>query len=321
MTSSNMETALKRRGVRGDDLLNATDLANALKEKNGIVSDDGIATLYHRTTPENAKAIVKEQRMTSKEDGLFFGTRPAGSIEGYGEAVVRVEIPVEKLQLDDEFPQEYHVRMPTGAIGKKIPVRASAMSVDKVSSTKVVLSYLKSTAEDNHGPGTYKVSKALQGLAAEAMKYDTFDEFEKAFLVEIKHGTYWHWTDDPNFTIDKEKGPRDMSSLSTGKMTKGALMITSDFRYWSTYGPGEKGRPYAALIDMSDVPKEAYYQVKRGFGNEFYVSDPSRARVTAVYPRARAFQVDSERKKMLPQSSEELEMFYNKVREGTKKPQ
>ena len=101
-------------------------------------------------------------------------------------------------------------------------------------------------------------------------------------MQQIKHGTYWHWTDDPNFTIDLNKGPRDMSSMSSNKMSVGKLMITSDFKYWSDYGPEEKGRRYAALIDMSDVPRKEYYQVNRGFGNEFFVSDPSKAIVIKV---------------------------------------
>ena len=160
---------------------------------------------------------------------------------------------------------------------------------------------------------SYRIPKGLQGLAAEALKYPTFDEFEKAFLRDIKHGTYWHFTDDPNFRIDKEKGPRDMSSLSTGKMDAGKLMITSDYDAWSSYGPGEKGRPYVALIDMSEVPPEAYKQVNRGFGNEFFVSDPSKAKVIGVYTRQQASRIDRARRSILPNSEKELRDLYNKV--------
>jgi hypothetical protein len=158
-----------------------------------------------------------------------------------------------------------------------------------------------------------KVSQSLKGLAGEALKYNTFDEFEKAFLIEIKHGTYWHWTDDPNFTIDPNKGPRDMSSLASGKANIGKLMITSDIDAWSDYGPEEKGRQFAALIDMTDVPKEKYYQVNRGFGNEFFVSDPSKAKVVKVYSRKDAFRIDRIHRKAIPQSQEELKQFYNTI--------
>jgi hypothetical protein len=149
----------------------------------------------------------------------------------------------------------------------------------------------------------------LGGLFAEARKYDTFEEFEKAFTMEIRHGLYWHVTADPHFTIDPLKGPRDMSSMGGGFMDAGKLMITSHLDNWlSFYG---KSRPYAALIDMSDVPKEKYWQVNRGFGNEFFVDDPSKARVVEVLPVARAVRLDRRHSNQLPQSSEGLQKIYD----------
>jgi hypothetical protein len=153
----------------------------------------------------------------------------------------------------------------------------------------------------------------LRGLAAEARKAGSWDEFEKDFLRQIKHGLYWHWTEDPNFQIDPTKGPRDMSSMAFRTMNAGKLMITSHLANWASYGPGGKGRQYAAIIDMSEVPRNLYQQVSRGFGNEFFVHDPSKAKVVAVLPRAKAFAKDREQSKYLPQSEEELRKFYDSV--------
>jgi hypothetical protein len=155
------------------------------------------------------------------------------------------------------------------------------------------------------------IPKALQGLAAEARKAGSFEEFERDFQREIKHGLYWHWTNDPNFQIDPTKGPRDMSSISDGGMDVGKLMITSHLSNWADYGAGGKGRAFAAIIDMSNVPRNGYRQVSRGFGNEFFISDPSQAKVTKVVSRANAFRIDREHHKMLPKSEEELKRFYD----------
>lgn len=57
------------------------------------------------------------------------------------------------------------------------------------------------------------IPSILSGLANEARKYSDPDQFQRAFLREIKHGMYWHITDDPNFFIDPQKGPTDMSSI------------------------------------------------------------------------------------------------------------
>ena len=106
---------------------NAIDLANDLQEKGGVITPEGTAILYHRTTKESAEKIVREQTMYGKEDGLFFGTNPTGQIEGYGEAIVQTEIPLEKISLNDVFANEAHVWMKTGTIGKKIPVQAKTV--------------------------------------------------------------------------------------------------------------------------------------------------------------------------------------------------
>jgi len=148
-------------------------------------------------------------------------------------------------------------------------------------------------------------------LEREILKYNNFEELKKAWLFQIKHGIYWHITDNPNFTINPEMGPRDMSSLSSGKMDIGKLMITSDLENWSDYY-GDS-RLYAALIDMSLVPNSEFYQVSRGFGNEFYVTDPSLAKVVSVYPIEEALLIDKNYDMILPQSEKELHDLYDKV--------
>ena len=158
----------------------------------------------------------------------------------------------------------------------------------------------------------------MRGLAAEATKYGSFKDFEKAFLGQIKHGMYWHITDDADFTIDAEKGPRDMSSMGGGGISPGALMISSHLENWAeTYWPDRK---YAALIDMSDVPKSAYQQVSRGFGNEFYVDDPSKAHVIGVFHMKDALRINMEHHGEKPDSSEKLRSFYDAARTESRQP-
>jgi hypothetical protein len=156
-----------------------------------------------------------------------------------------------------------------------------------------------------------KIPKILQGLAAEARKYKTFDEFQNAFLGQIKHGRYYHVTDNPDFTIDPHKGPRDMSSMAIGNPTSiGKLMITSHLENWL---PGYKERKYVAIIDMSEVPEKEYWQVNRGFGNEFHVNNPDKAKVIKVLSRGAAMS-DSNRYQSALESfikgPDDLEEFY-----------
>ncbi len=178
--------------------------------------------------------------------------------------------------------------------------------------------------DDLESQGAAKESEAepqsygpLEALASEARKASSFDEFESNFSREIKHGQYWHITDDPNFTIDPAKGPRDMSSLANGEMEPGKLMITSHLENWEAEYPK---RGYAALIDMGDVPGESYKQVNRGFGNEFYVDDPAKARVVKVVPIKDALAESESFQDALDKeisSKEDLREFYNRVTGGS----
>jgi hypothetical protein len=156
---------------------------------------------------------------------------------------------------------------------------------------------------------------ALERLKAEARKYPTFEEFSHAFSIQIKRGTYWHFTTNPKFKIDVKRGPRDMSSGAAGfSQSTGKLMVTSDFDNWAAYYG--KARPFVALIDLSKVPSNSYRQVSRGFGNEFIVDAPSKAKVLKVYPVASGKRTDSTVDRAIfsdIHGKDDLKRFYNEV--------
>lgn len=156
-----------------------------------------------------------------------------------------------------------------------------------------------------------RIPKELEGLAAEARKAGSFEKFKKDFLIQTKHGIYWHLTDNPKFRIDPRKGPTDRSSLASGKMTPGAIMFTTDLENWKEYYPD---RQYAALLDLSNVPRDKYQQTSRGFGNEFFVTDASKVKVVKVIPLRQALAYDRRVQKMLPDSKEALKDFYEKAK-------
>ena len=110
--TENQATALIERGITGDNLLNARDLAETILSVGGEITENGEAIVYHGTTAENAKKINSTGKMIGKEDGLFFSTKKDGIVLDYGDAVVKAKIPIEKLILDDIFDDEAHLRLP-----------------------------------------------------------------------------------------------------------------------------------------------------------------------------------------------------------------
>ena len=83
-----------------------------LSEDYTLQINDNTVTLYHATRTEHAEQIISTQKMYGKEDGLFFSSIPNGQIEGYGNVIIEVEIPINRIQLNDQFDNELHFRMP-----------------------------------------------------------------------------------------------------------------------------------------------------------------------------------------------------------------
>lgn len=170
--------------------------------------------------------------------------------------------------------------------------------------------------------GVFTEGLVSTNLKKVAKKFDNFKDFERHFIHDINHGYYWHLTTDPNFKISQQAGPRDMSSMSDGGVSeKGALMITSDFRYWDDYynksGRGV-ARPYAALIDATELEPSELRQVSRGFGNEVYVEPNAakRLKVIKVYDIRSARNRERALDRETPSSEQKLRDLYDLVNES-----
>lgn len=102
--------------LSGDALLDAEDMVQTLRSVGADIDDDGIVTLYHRTSPNKLDLIQQSGVMKTKEPGrgVYFSTnKNAGSSLGYGDSILTARIPVEKLQLDDVFSDNADVVLPT----------------------------------------------------------------------------------------------------------------------------------------------------------------------------------------------------------------
>lgn len=106
------EKNLSRRGLKGDNLLDQLDKIDEVKDVGAEVDNNGYITLYHRTNEDNKKKILSTGKMFGQEDGLFFSTKKDGQAKGYGDSIVKFKIPVERLEIDDMFDDEAHLRMP-----------------------------------------------------------------------------------------------------------------------------------------------------------------------------------------------------------------
>ena len=125
-------TGLSKRGLSGDVLVNAQDTIEDLKEVGADITDEGLVTVYHRTSKENAQKILDSGKMLAKEPDIFFSTSKDSDYgSGFGDHYIKAQIPVEELRLDDIFPgKDASVSVPVkGDIGtlKKINIIGSSL--------------------------------------------------------------------------------------------------------------------------------------------------------------------------------------------------
>ena len=100
--------------VSWDDLLNAEDLIDDLKQVWAKVDENWYVTLYHQTTDKAAENILNTGKMSWKEKWIFFSTsKDAQQAAWRWGKKLEFKIPVEKLELDDIFTNNADVKILT----------------------------------------------------------------------------------------------------------------------------------------------------------------------------------------------------------------
>lgn len=159
--------------------------------------------------------------------------------------------------------------------------------------------------------GIQDIRPELRSLAREFLHYQTFDAFSKAYSVDVMHGLYWHFTNDPHFIVDPTYCPRDMSSLMMGTDTIPGLMVTSDLNVWFPTIP----RKYAVQVDLFNaIPGKDYWVVNCGFGHEIWIENPDKVKAMKIIPTREAFREMRRYNEIIPQSKDELRRLYDEVR-------
>ena len=100
------------------------DLASELEQVGAEVHDDATVTLYHHTTARAADEVRRTGKLIGHEDGVFFTTRREQDSQaaGRGGQVITVRVPLSRLQIDDIFDDEAHLRIPTRRPGDAVAV-------------------------------------------------------------------------------------------------------------------------------------------------------------------------------------------------------
>lgn len=220
--SKKQTAALRDRGVAGDDFLNAEDLAKEILSVGGTITEDGKAVLYHGTTAEAARKIKESGKMVGKEPNLFFSTKKDGLILDYGKSIVEVQIPLEKLELNDIFDDELHLTMETQP-NRPTNIRFS----------------LRENATDSEGR---KLSKKQLEFFKDSKVVD-----KDGNLLVVYHGT------KSDFTIfDKSKGGESNSIADIGFWFTTSKQGAERWAENAWWGDNEQGKAMAAYLKIEN---------------------------------------------------------------------
>ena len=251
--------ALRDRGVLGEAYLNAVDLADDIVRYGGEITDDAKAILYHATTFENAQNIIRSGKMYGRENALYFSTRADGEILGYGDSVIRAEIPLEKLQLNDIFESEAHLTM---------TVKPNT------------LTDIQFSLKDKY---FYQLTDGqIKKLLANSTKFKVYSKVEAERIINNVLGNYMGFGDSYGELSGKSKREviemlwRGLNTADPGKRAKVALdvaeYIIQNAALENLYEDADNDayidtinvlKPYLHKLDLSGIKGEIKYRYDR----------------------------------------------------------
>lgn len=224
-----LSTKLEER-VQGDALLDAQDIIDEIKSVGANVDENGYVTVYHRTSKDNAKNIYKTGKMSAKEDGIFFSTNNKGvNNSNYGEAIVELKVPAEKLKLDDIFDDEASVKIPLKNKNEIIDVTEYLVTDNTNSAYNADIQYSQSNDKwqeflDNNLGLMENVSRTYIQKQNEAIANDSLVKFEESRRKKEK-------TNDlpSNKVVNKIADDKKIAEKTKKELRKELLIDKNDF--------------------------------------------------------------------------------------------
>ena len=89
-----------------------SDLITEIKSKKGEISDNGIVTCYYALSKYNKKSYEKTGEVGAGSDKVMLSTKNTPNLKKYGDDILTLYIPVEKLYFVASTKEEILVKIP-----------------------------------------------------------------------------------------------------------------------------------------------------------------------------------------------------------------
>lgn len=88
------------------------DLITEIKSKKGVISENGIVTCYYALSKYNKKSYEKTGEVGAGSDKVMLSTKNTPNLKKYGDDILTLYIPVEKLYFVASTKEEILVKIP-----------------------------------------------------------------------------------------------------------------------------------------------------------------------------------------------------------------
>lgn len=88
------------------------DLIQKIKEKKGIISQEGIVTCYYALSKYNKKSFEKTGEVGAGGDKIMLSTKNTPNLKKYGDEILTLYIPVERLYFVASTKEEILLKIP-----------------------------------------------------------------------------------------------------------------------------------------------------------------------------------------------------------------
>lgn len=107
-----MSYILERCSLSQSEREDLRDLIQEIKEKKGVISKDGIVTCYYALSKYNKKIFEKTGEVGAGSDKVVFSTKNTSNLKKYGDEVLTLYIPIEKLYFVASTKEEILLKIP-----------------------------------------------------------------------------------------------------------------------------------------------------------------------------------------------------------------
>lgn len=118
-----IESVLQRCFLSGSEQIELKDLIDEISNKKGVISEEGIVTCYYALSKYNKKSFDKDGTVGAGSDKVMLSTKNTPNLKKYGDEIITLYIPIERLYFVAETKEEILLKIPFRSARRKMNLK------------------------------------------------------------------------------------------------------------------------------------------------------------------------------------------------------